>query len=193
VFGGRYVYTLNNTRAGVAAAAFEVFANDYAWDTLGITVTRQSDWIPDLITYDVFTDDIDPRNSLIIGKSRYLSIRFHTLPSGRVEMSVEEHKRYEHNELIPRQLQTLVQNFPEKFKNYFQELASEPAEQGAARGKIRHHIERLVEIYQNNLHNLEVRAARQSMDVDIKTLNEIEYTEGRIAQLKEKLKSLRET
>ena len=192
MFGGRYIYTLNNTRAGVAAAAFEVFANDYAWDTLGITVTRQSDWIPDLITYDVFTDDIDPRNSLIIGKSRYLSIRLQTLPSGRVEMSVEEHKRYEHKEVIPRQLQELVEGFPEKFINYFEELASEPTKQDVVRERIKF-VEAQIEIYQGNLNHLEIKAARQGMDVDTKTHNEIKYTEGRIAQLKEKLKSLCET
>jgi hypothetical protein len=191
MFGGRYIHTLNNSRAGIAAAALEVFANDYAWDTLGITVTRQSDWIPDLITYDVFTDNIDSRNSLIIGKSKYLSIRFQTLPSGQVEMSVEEHKRYEHNELIPRQLQELVEGFPEKFINYFQELASEPIEQSAA--KTKRHIEKLIEIYKDNLYHLKVRAARQGMDVDVKTLNEIKYTKEQIAQLEKKPENLCET
>jgi len=47
--------------AGIAAATFKVFAErEYAWDTLGITIEQQPDWIPDLITYDVFTDDVDP-------------------------------------------------------------------------------------------------------------------------------------
>ena len=121
-----------------------------------------------------------------------MSIRFQTLPSGRVEMSVEEHKRYEHNELIPRQLQELVEGFPEKFINYFQELASEPIKQDVVRERIKF-VEAQIEIYQGNLNHLEIKAARQGMDVDTKTHNEIKYTEGKIAQLKEKLKSLRET
>jgi hypothetical protein len=137
MFGGRYLYTLNSTRAGIAAAEFEVFVDRFGWDTLGITVTRQPDWIPDLIIYDVFTDDIDPRG-YITGKSKQLSICFRTLPNDRVEMSVEEHNPNMPSELTDRQLQELVQSFPEKFIDYFQAWVSESAKESDSKEEIEH-------------------------------------------------------
>jgi hypothetical protein len=137
MFGGRYLYTLNSTRAGIAAAEFERFIDSFAWDDWGITVTRQPDCISDLITYDVFTDVIDLRG-YITGKSKQLSICFRTLPNDQVEMSVEEHNPNMPSELTDRQLQEFVQSFPEKFIDYFQALVSESAKDSDIKEEIEH-------------------------------------------------------
>lgn len=181
--------------AGIAAAAFEVFAEkDYAWDTLGITIKQQTDSIPDLITYDVFTDDIDPASNLIVGQSKQLSIRFQTLPDDQVEIRVvKEHRPNVYSELTPRQLQELVRDFPEKFVDYYQATVPKPVEQIYTKEEIEEeteHIKALLNIRRRNLHLLEARAARQSMSVDIKTHNEIDYEKREIAQLEARLKSL---
>jgi hypothetical protein len=181
--------------AGIAAAAFEVFAEkDYAWDTLGITIKQRPDSTPDLITYDVFTDDIDPASNLITGQSKQLSIHFQTLPDDQVEMRVKEHRSNMYSELTPRQLQELVRDFPEKFIDYYQATVPKPVEQIYAKEETEEeieHIEALLSIRRKNLHRLEIRAARQGMDVDIKTQNEIEYEEKEIDRLERRLQSLK--
>ena len=71
--------------------------------------------------------------------------------------------------------------------------AQKPVEQIYTKEEIEEeteHIKALLNIRRRNLHLLEARAARQSMSVDIKTHNEIDYEKREIAQLEARLKSL---
>jgi len=52
------------------------------------------------------------------------------------------------------------------------------------------HIEELLNVHRKNLRELELRAARKGIDVDIKTRNEIEHEKGAIAQLEQRLSGL---
>jgi hypothetical protein len=83
----RYVHTVNNVGAEVAAAAFDAFGRDLASD-IGIRFMRKRD-IPALIEYAIFTVDIDQRSNLILGESDRGTVRFQTLPGDMVEVSIE--------------------------------------------------------------------------------------------------------
>jgi hypothetical protein len=50
------------------------------------------------------------------------------------------------------------------------------------------HIEDQLSIHRRNLRDLEIRKAQKSIDVDVKTLREIEYAQKEIAQLERRLK-----
>ncbi len=63
-------------------------------------------------------------------------------------------------------------------------------EQGDFEEEIRH-IEELLSVRRENLRKLEIMAARQGMNVNIETQNQIEHEEKEIEQLERKLESLK--
>jgi hypothetical protein len=83
-----YVWTVEDYTAETAAAAFDTFVNDRAYDTLGITIERKRE-LPALIEYTIL-GDVDQGSGILDERGEQRgAIRFQTLPNNRVKVSIE--------------------------------------------------------------------------------------------------------
>jgi len=212
----RYVHTVKNVSAEVAAAAFDAFGRDLAPDT-GIRFKRKRD-IPALVEYTILTVDIDQRSNLILGESDRGTVRFQTLPSDTLEVSIEVLPTFPRGWRIPFVTDEMVLNFFNSFVDQLRGLEPSPLVAADSGGPAQPptivqptHMDSppaseelfpvdeerallLQELAQHkrNLYKLREKKANYGIDVPLSVVNQIEDEEREIARVQAELESLGE-
>jgi hypothetical protein len=212
----RYVHTVKNVSAEVAAAAFDAFGRDLAPD-IGIRFKRKHD-IPALVEYAILTVDIDQRSNLILGESDRGTVRFQTLPSDTLEVSIEVLPAFPRGWRIPFVTDEMVLNFFNSFIDHLRGLEPSPLVAADSGGPAQPptivqptHMDSpsaseelfpvdeerallLQELAQHkrNLYKLREKKAKYGIDVPLSVVNQIEDEEREIARIQAELESLGE-
>ena len=167
----RYVHTVKNVSAEVAAAAFDAFGRDLASD-IGIRFKRKHD-IRALVEYAILTVDIDQRSNLILGESDRGTVRFQTLPSDTLEVSIEVLPAFPRGWRIPSVTDEMVLNFFNSFVDHLRGLEPSPLPDSTLQAKKR------------RLHVLKLEQARKGYNTPPEVLMEIEDLEREIDEYRE--------
>jgi hypothetical protein len=212
----RYVHIVKNVSAEVAAAAFDAFGRDLAPGT-GIRFKRKRD-IPALVEYTILTVDIDQRSNLILGESDRGTVRFQTLPSDTLEVSIEVLPTFPRGWRIPFVTDEMVLNFFNSFVDQLRGLEPSPLVAADSGGPAQPptivqptHVDSppaseelfpvdeeqallLQELAQHkrNLYKLREKKAKYGIDVPLSVVNQIEDEEREIARIQAELESLGE-